>query len=746
MFRKVFNRMSGAASAVKERVLQSRVGQATVGVVTASALAVGAAAWANEGTGANIIIDQPETAAASVDAGTLWNVQGDVHFAHDSYELDGAEQGIIVDIASQLDAPQFDDTAIVVLGETDPSGSAAYNDRLSVNRADTVTSALQDAGVDQQVRAYGAGERYAEAPDGQRNAADRTGAALTLGAACFADASLNTAANDILIIDNDSVAQAYLTVLAAAGIGVDPNGVDGKVGPGSRASAQAYAAHFGLNNSSISSVLSHIQSSLGDADFRAQLAAGLTEIRDNSAAGLDAVRAFDVTTIELEQKHDLHASAQLDCGGAPVAVGDTPPAVIPVPVIVPDEPGVEPDPVPVVTPEEGDTNWRFMSWFGIGSDDNGDIKPITEDSSASLMRDFDLEGGSVLSFGGFVGVDHPMQPSDLTPSQHNHILSYGDGFQLSPLSAGQVAGLGATYEFPSGDNGLTALSVTAGVPIGGARPELHNGYTNHVPDYVVRANASHTFALGEDTTLTGYVGAGYLAHSGIAYQNVDTDTVRVEVPYTYYVTETVITGTDTIRVGPQGDSSRDQCNTDPVPAGLDPLTGEFTFTCDVHTTEEVQVERDGVRYENVTVTNVEDVPKEDEYQLVAGADLVSAFNEGATIVRVGASYAAVWNQGGNPGLDGQGAEVHAGVTHDLDDNVTTLFGTASVAGMHYNDGSDTLVGRVEAGVNFDLDGRGTPYSGSGLHNPNLRVGVYAEEDFRSGRQDTGVFAGFTFEF
>lgn len=720
-------------------------------------------------------------------AGDYRQVNGGIYFDHDVHTLDSDALGAVNTVATQLDAPVYDNKAVIVLAETDPSGSAAYNEGLSVRRADSVVTGLHGEAVEQTIRSYGAGERYAIAPDGQRNAADRLGAALSVGLACFVDSSVSNQASHTLIINDDSVVQSYLTVLAQAGIGIDPNGVDGKIGPGSRRSLTAYASAVGLPNASVGAVLNHINASLSNDEFRAQLGAGLTAIRDNGGVSLDAVQAFDVTSIELAQRHGLNLAASLDCGSAtPVTVseGPAPAPIVATPVVVPVEPGVDPE--PGVAPAEGETNWRFMSEGSTSLGEDFDAGNIADNSTASLMRDFRLENGDTLSVGGFYGTDHPMLPSDLLPEQHNALTSWGEGFKYSPLSAGPVVGLGATYEMPSEDgDSRTTFSLTAEKPTG-TRPSLNGDYINHTPDWVLRGNVAQTWDTGEDASLTAYVGAGILFHDGSKTAFYDTQTT------TTTVTEDVVLDLDE-EVTPAYDEVVEEAYDEVIPAYdeivSDPetpgATCEFDWSgdgdsvvCSVHHPEEIihhpavivshpevrtPIEDencvgdprqnaggnwvcDSVNETEVTTTEQVPVNRVNEYQAVAGLEYVKGFNNGQTYLNAGASVAAVWNQGGNPGLDGQGAEIHAGVTHQFNETVMG-FANASIAGMRYNDNTETLKGRVEAGLEFDLDGN-TPYNPQqrGLHDPRFKVGVYHEEDFRTGRDDQGIFAGLTFRF
>lgn len=81
---------------------------------------------------------------------------GDVTFATDSANVASNFYPVLDDVALVLD--EFDKTIVVVEGHTDSTGSDAYNQNLSINRANSVTSYLLSRGLQPQrfvVRGFG---------------------------------------------------------------------------------------------------------------------------------------------------------------------------------------------------------------------------------------------------------------------------------------------------------------------------------------------------------------------------------------------------------------------------------------------------------------------------------------------------------------------------------------------------------------------------------------------------------------
>ena len=81
----------------------------------------------------------------------------DILFAVDSTALTGALQNDLFSVAASLN--RYPDTTVNVIGHTDNTGAASYNQDLSQRRAQAVASVLINAGVaPQRIRSIGRGE------------------------------------------------------------------------------------------------------------------------------------------------------------------------------------------------------------------------------------------------------------------------------------------------------------------------------------------------------------------------------------------------------------------------------------------------------------------------------------------------------------------------------------------------------------------------------------------------------------
>ncbi|MGH1576689.1 OmpA family protein [Planktotalea sp.] len=81
----------------------------------------------------------------------------DILFASDSATLTGGLQSDLVAVANNLQS--YPDSTVQVIGHTDSSGEAGYNQSLSVDRANAVTNVLSGAGVPAgRLQAIGRGE------------------------------------------------------------------------------------------------------------------------------------------------------------------------------------------------------------------------------------------------------------------------------------------------------------------------------------------------------------------------------------------------------------------------------------------------------------------------------------------------------------------------------------------------------------------------------------------------------------
>jgi outer membrane protein OmpA-like peptidoglycan-associated protein len=81
----------------------------------------------------------------------------DILFASDSATLSGGLQSDLIAVANNLQA--YPNSTVQVVGHTDSSGEAGYNQSLSVNRANAVVNVLAGAGVPRtRLQAIGRGE------------------------------------------------------------------------------------------------------------------------------------------------------------------------------------------------------------------------------------------------------------------------------------------------------------------------------------------------------------------------------------------------------------------------------------------------------------------------------------------------------------------------------------------------------------------------------------------------------------
>ena len=90
----------------------------------------------------------------------------EVYFEFDSSQLTAVAQEKLSDIGGVLTDPRASSRRILVEGHTDSIGSSAYNETLSLNRADAVADALVSNGVDdRRITRRGYGKKYPIAPN-----------------------------------------------------------------------------------------------------------------------------------------------------------------------------------------------------------------------------------------------------------------------------------------------------------------------------------------------------------------------------------------------------------------------------------------------------------------------------------------------------------------------------------------------------------------------------------------------------
>ncbi len=112
--------------AKQEEALQAAVGNSGVRIVN---------------TGSELILTLPE--AITFDVGSAF--------------VRGSSREIIFDVARNLQ--EFPNTSVNVTGHTDNTGTTSYNQKLSQDRAESVSDLLANAGVDRgRIATFGAGE------------------------------------------------------------------------------------------------------------------------------------------------------------------------------------------------------------------------------------------------------------------------------------------------------------------------------------------------------------------------------------------------------------------------------------------------------------------------------------------------------------------------------------------------------------------------------------------------------------
>jgi len=137
---------------------------------------IGAGVGALTGAGVGAYMDNQEAKLRAQLRGTgvsvtrngndlVLNMPGNITFKTASADLNANFYKVLDSVA--LVVKEFDKTTIDVEGHTDSDGSEAYNQQLSLNRANYVGSYLQSHGVNgQRIVAFGAGEARPVASNG----------------------------------------------------------------------------------------------------------------------------------------------------------------------------------------------------------------------------------------------------------------------------------------------------------------------------------------------------------------------------------------------------------------------------------------------------------------------------------------------------------------------------------------------------------------------------------------------------
>jgi len=131
---------------------------------------IGAGIGALTGAGVGAYMDKQEAKLRAQLQGTgvsvtrngddlVLNMPGNITFKTASADLNANFYRVLDSVSLVL--KEFDKTTIDVEGHTDSDGSEAYNQQLSLNRANSVGSYLQSHGVNgQRIVAFGAGEAH----------------------------------------------------------------------------------------------------------------------------------------------------------------------------------------------------------------------------------------------------------------------------------------------------------------------------------------------------------------------------------------------------------------------------------------------------------------------------------------------------------------------------------------------------------------------------------------------------------
>lgn len=105
------------------------------------------------------LVLMPEDDAVDADGATEVSLMLRIAFSFDSAELTGQARRDLDNVAGALTAPELVGARLTLEGHTDASGSAAYNLRLSQQRAEAVVAYLTRRGVEaHRLRAVGFGE------------------------------------------------------------------------------------------------------------------------------------------------------------------------------------------------------------------------------------------------------------------------------------------------------------------------------------------------------------------------------------------------------------------------------------------------------------------------------------------------------------------------------------------------------------------------------------------------------------
>lgn len=152
--------IGGGAGAVLGGVIGNQTGSTTRGAIIGAAVggAAGALIGRQMDQQAEALEEElPNATVERIGEGIRVTFDSGILFDFDSYRLrDAARQNLSELSASLL---RYPDSEVLIVGHTDATGSEAYNQRLSENRAQAASSFLVQQGVDPtRVRSMGMGE------------------------------------------------------------------------------------------------------------------------------------------------------------------------------------------------------------------------------------------------------------------------------------------------------------------------------------------------------------------------------------------------------------------------------------------------------------------------------------------------------------------------------------------------------------------------------------------------------------
>lgn len=161
--------LSGCASNLRTGALGGAAAGAVIGGIasgSARGAIVGAAIGGAAGAAVGAVMDAqaedlqdrlPNARVERVGEGIAVTFDSGILFAVNSSQLQSAGQQNLRDLAASLE--EYEGTDVLVVGHTDSTGDAAYNQGLSERRADSARNFLIGAGLESsRVRAIGRGE------------------------------------------------------------------------------------------------------------------------------------------------------------------------------------------------------------------------------------------------------------------------------------------------------------------------------------------------------------------------------------------------------------------------------------------------------------------------------------------------------------------------------------------------------------------------------------------------------------